>query len=265
MHSLLETIVLGLIQGLTEFIPVSSSGHLVIAQHIFSGYSDHFFLEFIDIGTTIALIVFFRKRIWSIVVDIFANKNIRLARNIVLTALPAGIVGYLLSDFINSSAFFGSIIVVTVALAAVGIVMIVVDKVPHAHPVENGEKLSAGRALIIGLVQVLALIPGVSRSGSTMIAGKLSGLSSEEAAQYSFLASLPIMLGVMLKIFAGSTERAYLFSHLELVVVSNIFAFIAGMLAVGFMLRYLSRHGLALFGWYRVGLATIVTVVLLVQ
>ncbi len=265
MHNILETIILGIIQGLTEFIPVSSSGHLVIAQYFFSGASDHLFLEFIDIGTTLALLVYFRKRIWKILIDVFANKNVRLARNIIITAIPAGIVGYLLSDFINSSWFFGSIIVVLVGLVVVGTLMIIVDKLPRASQVENGEKLSAWRAFMIGIVQIFALIPGVSRSGSTMIAGKLAGLDSASAAEYSFLASLPIMLGVMLKLFAGSTERAYLASHLELLIVSNIAAFIAGMIAVRFMLRYLSRHGLGLFGWYRIGLAAAVTIVLLIQ
>lgn len=265
MHDLVQTIILGLIQGFTEFIPVSSSGHLVIAQYIFSGASDHYFLEFIDIGTTFALLVYFRKRIGSIIVDVFKNKNIRLIRNIILTAIPAGIVGYLLSDFINSAHFFGSIVVVTVSLAVVGFIMVIVEKLPHANPVENGEKLSPMKALTIGLVQVLALIPGVSRSGSTIIAGRLSGLSSEAAAEYSFLASLPIMLGVMLKLFAGSAERSYLSDNLSMIIISNSIAFIAGLIAVGFMLRYLSKHSLALFGWYRIGLAAVVTVVLLIQ
>lgn len=265
MHNLFETIILGIIQGLTEFIPVSSSGHLVIAQYFFSGASDHLFLEFIDVGTTIALLVYFRKKIASIFRDIFKNKNYTLARNILLTAIPAGIVGYFLSDFINSSWFFGSIVVVAISLAAVGVVMVVLEKLPKAKEIEDGAALSPVRAFIIGIVQVLALIPGVSRSGSTIIAGRLSGLSPKAAAEYSFLASLPIMLGVMVKLLVGHTERTYMFANLGTLFISNLFAFIAGMIAVGFMMRYLSRHSLALFGWYRIGLATVVLVVLLVH
>lgn len=261
----LETIILGVIQGLTEFIPVSSSGHLVIAQTLFSGASDHLFIEFIDIGTTLALVIFFRKKIISIINDIFVKKNITLARNILITAIPAGLVGYFLSDFINSSWFFGSIIVVTVGLALVGIIMVVLEKLPKATPVESGEKLSPLRALVIGLVQILALIPGVSRSGSTIITGRLAGLSPAAAAEYSFLAALPIMFGVMIKLFVGSSEREYMMTHLSTLVVSNIAALIAGLIAVGFMMRYLSRHSLALFGWYRISLAAVITVVLLVQ
>jgi undecaprenyl-diphosphatase len=265
MHNLFETIILGLVQGFTEFIPVSSSGHLIIAQFLFSGASDHLFLEFIDIGTTVALIIYFRRRIAKIFHDVFVDKNVKLARNIIITAVPAGLVGYVLSDFINSSWFFGSIVVVTVALGVVGVLMILVEKLPKAKSVESGEKLPAKRALIIGIVQVLALIPGVSRSGSTIIAGRLSGLSSAAAAEYSFLASLPIMLGVMLKLFAGHTERAYLMTHLSTLVISNAAAFVAGIIAVRFMLGYLSKHSLALFGWYRVGLAVVLTIVLLIQ
>lgn len=261
----LETIILGILQGLTEFIPVSSSGHLVIAQTVFSGASDHLFLEFIDIGTTIALLIFFRKKIASIIKDIFVKKNYTLARNIIITAIPAGLVGYFLSDFINSSWFFGSIVVVTVSLALVGVIMILLEKFPKASAVENGAKLSPLRALVIGLVQVFALIPGVSRSGSTIITGRLAGLSPAAAAEYSFLAAIPIMLGVMVKLFVGSTERAYMMTHLSTLLISNIAALIAGLIAVGFMMRYLSRHSLALFGWYRISLAAVITVVLLVQ
>jgi undecaprenyl-diphosphatase len=263
--TIFDSIILGIIQGLTEFIPVSSSGHLVIAQVFLSGASDHYFLEFIDIGTTLALIIYFRKKIYQIIRNIFIDRNVRLARNLLLTAVPAGVVGYLLSDFLNSSWFFGSIIVVATGLILVGIVMIILEKLPKASPMKDGEALPAKRAFTIGIVQVLALIPGVSRSGSTIITGRLAGLSAEEAAEYSFLASLPIMLGVMLKLFAGHTERTYLMAHLSTLILSNLFAFIFGMIAVTFMLAYLKRHTLAIFGWYRVALGAIVLIGVLVQ
>lgn len=260
---LLEVLILGAIQGLTEFIPISSSGHLVIAQVLFSGGSDHLFLEFINLGTLLALLVFFRRRIIEIIKDVFVRKNFALARNILITALPAGLIGYFLSDFIASSAFFGSLVVVTVTLAVVGTVMVLLERLPKLSPIAAGEKLSPWRALTIGLTQVLALIPGVSRSGSTIIAGRLMGLNSASAAEYSFLASLPIMCGVTLKIFIS--DRSYLMEHLPMLLVGNAVAFIAGLLAVGFLMRYLARHGLALFGWYRIVLAAILAVVLLVQ
>lgn len=262
MHTI-EIIILGIIQGLTEFIPISSSGHLVIAQNFFSGASDHLFLEFINIGTLLALLVFFRLKIIAILRDIFVNKKYALARNIVITALPAGVVGFLLADFINTTAFFGSLVVVMITLAVVGIVMIVLERLPKASQVPSGESLSPLRAVIIGLSQVFALIPGVSRSGSTIIAGRLAGLSSAAAAEYSFLASLPIMFGVTLKIFVS--DQDYLSAHLIPLLIGNVAAFIAGIVAVGFLMKYLSRHSLAIFGWYRIGLAAILAVVLLLQ
>jgi undecaprenyl-diphosphatase len=263
--NLIETIILGLTQGLTEFIPISSSGHLVIIQQVFSGASDHLFLEFINIGTLLALVVFFWKRIIAIGQDVVINKNFVLARNILLTALPAGAVGFFMSDLISSSPFFGSTVVVMVTLATVGVVMIVLEKLPKASPINDGEKLSSWRAFAIGLAQMIALVPGVSRSGSTIIAGRLAGLNSAHAAEYSFLASLPIMLGVTLKNFIKTSDRTYFFDHMPTLLVSNAVAFIAGILAIGFLMRYLSKHGLALFGWYRVGLAAVLGVYLLIQ
>ena len=263
--NIFETIILGLVQGLTEFIPISSSGHLVIAQQLFSGASDHLFLEFINVGTLLALVVYFWKRIVGILRDVFIKKNFVLARNILITSIPAGLVGYFLSDFIDKAAFFGSLTTVTITIATVGIVMIVLERLPKAAPVTNGEKLSSWRALGVGLAQMLALIPGVSRSGSTIIAGRLAGLNPASAAEYSFLASLPIMIGVTLKVFIKSSDRAYFVDHMPMLLLSNTVAFISGLIAVGFLMRYLSKHSLAAFGWYRVGLASVLALYLLVQ
>lgn len=260
---MLEIIILGIIQGLTEFIPISSSGHLVIAQTIFSGASDHLFLEFINVGTLAALLVYFRKKIVSIVRDIFVHKQYKLAANILITAVPAGLIGYLLADFISVTPFFGSVFVVMVTLAAVGIVMVLLERLPKASAVKSGEVLSPLRAFVIGLAQVFALIPGVSRSGSTIIAGRLAGLNPAAAAEYSFLASLPIMVGVTLKILAS--DREYLMANIVPLTVGNVAAFVAGMVAIGFLMKYLSKHSLALFGWYRISLAAVLAVVLLLQ
>lgn len=262
MHTL-EIVILGAIQGLTEFIPISSSGHLVIAQNFFSGASDHLYLEFINIGTILALLVYFRKRINNIIHDVIFNKKYKLALNILLTAIPAGLVGFLAADFIESSAFFGNLVTVAISLAIVGLIMVLLESIPKASAVKDGESLSKKRAVIIGLAQILALIPGVSRSGSTIITGRLAGLSAASAAEYSFLASLPIMFGVTLKILISDTD--YLQANMEALILGNIVAFVAGIIAVGFLMKYLSTHSLAIFGWYRIGLSGILAVVLLLQ
>lgn len=259
----LEAIILGLIQGLTEFIPISSSGHLVIAQTFLSGASDHLLLEFLNIGTMVALFVFFRKRIYLILRDIFVEKNFRLARNILLTSIPAGLVGFFLADWIGSEAFFSSAVVVVFTLAIVGAVMVVLEKLPKLPEAKNGEALTIPRALLIGVAQMIALIPGVSRSGSTIIMGRFMGLSAREAAEYSFLASLPIMVGVTLKLLV--IDMDYLVEYWDVLFLSNLVAFISGLLAVGFLMRYLARHSLAVFGWYRIGLAAVLALVLLGQ
>lgn len=191
------------------------------------------------------------------------RRRYRLARNILLTSLPAGAVGYLAADFIERSAFFGSIIVVIVMLVIVGIVLIVLEKLPKASQVKDGEGLTVPRSLLIGAAQMVALIPGTSRSGSTIIAGRLSGLSPKEAAEYSFLASLPIMAGVTLKV--AIQDQSYLFANLDTLLIGNLAAFLSGLFAVGFLMRYLSNHSLAIFGWYRIGLALVLVGVLLIQ
>ena len=261
----IEAIVLGLLQGLTEFIPVSSSGHLVVGQHLFDGSSSHLFLGWINVGTLLALLLFFRSRISSILRDIFVQKDIRLARNILITALPAGSVGFFASDFIIETSFFGSVTTVLYALVIVGIVMVLLDHFPKKSAVQDGSELTVWRALVVGMLQIFALIPGVSRSGSTIIAGRLMGLSAAAAAEYSFLASLPIMSGVTLKLFLGSEERQYLLDNLQPLLIGNLVAFISGLLAVGFLMKFLANHSLAVFGWYRIGLAAVVAVILLLQ
>lgn len=263
--NVVEAIILGLVQGLTEFIPVSSSGHLVIFQDFFSMAPDHLFIEFINFGTLLALLIYFRRRIVEICRDVLINRNFVLARNILITAIPAGAIGFFLSDLIETSPFFSSLTVVTITLAVVGAVMVLIDKLPKASPKEHGQNLSPTRAFWIGLAQVLALIPGVSRSGSTIIAGRVAGLSAAAAAEYSFLVALPIMIGVSIKLLVKSGDRAYLLEHLPILLLSNAVAFISGLIAVGFLMKYLSKHGLAIFGWYRLGLAAILTVVLLIK
>lgn len=258
------SLVLGAIQGLTEFIPVSSSGHLVIAENFF-GMADHTFLAFVNIGTLLALLVYYRHRLIEISRDVVVSHNMTLLRNILLTSIPAGLVGLVLSDFIDHSSFFTNIFVVLTTLTVVGILMIVLEKLPKATEVQDGAHLSWQRAFLIGIAQMCALIPGVSRSGSTIITGRLFGLRPAQAADYSFLASIPIMLAVTLKLMVSSSDRTYFFAHMPSVLISNIAAFIVGLIAIRFLLSYLKDHDLKVFGWYRVGFAALVIAVLVAR
>ena len=118
---------------------------------------------------------------------------------------------------------------------------------------------------MVGLAQSFALIPGVSRSGSTIVASRIMGLNAKAAAEYSFMVSIPIMLGLITKLLIRPSDRAYMAANLDMIIVANVAAFIAALAAIHFLLTYLSKHGLALFGWYRIALATVIVAVLLVQ
>lgn len=257
--NIFESTLLGLTQGITEFIPVSSSGHLEIAQYFFGNRSldFHLFLELINIGTLLALLIFFRKRIFKILQDIFIRRDFKLAINLLITSVPAGLLGFLLSDLIENHYFFSSIITISISLGLVGSIMILLDYLPSLSKLKSERQLTPSRALLIGLAQTFALIPGTSRSGTTIIAGRLVGLSAQSAAEYSFLASIPIMLGVCLKTFISSSSRAYFFNNLGLLLFSNLIAFISGLIAIKFLLDFLKRpYGLKVFGLYRLILAT---------
>ncbi|MFV0484785.1 MAG: undecaprenyl-diphosphate phosphatase [Candidatus Saccharimonadales bacterium] len=263
-----ESIILGLTQGITEFIPVSSSGHLEIVQNIIGDRSAdfHLFLEFINIGTLLALIIFYRKRIYQILVDVFKNKNYRLAVNLIITCIPVALIGFFGAKLISDLPFFSSLITVGVAMGVVGVVMVIIDKLPKKSKLKNENALTKPRALTIGLSQMFALIPGVSRSGSTIITGRLMGLNNESAANYSFLASIPVMCGVVLKTFLSGDDRAYFVDNFWMLILSNVVAFVAGMIALRFVMKFLARRdALKYFGWYRIVLACLVLIVVLIQ
>jgi len=263
--SIIEAIILGLIQGLTEFIPISSSGHLVIAQYVMNGASNHLFVEWINLGTLLALIIYFWPRITGILKEIFQKKDYRLLINIVIAMLPAGFAGFFLANLIETQSFFSSPWTVVVTLALIGIILIIIERLPKYPRVPTLEVLPRSRVLAIGLVQMFALIPGVSRSGSTIIAGRLAGLSAAKAAEFSFLVSIPIMMGVILKLLVKSGDRAYYMQNFVPLTVGNIVAFISGLIAVKFLMKYLETRSLSIFGWYRLVLAVVLASVLLLQ
>lgn len=259
--SILEALILGLVQGLTEFIPVSSSGHLVLAQHFMGIAPSLTFEALVNLGTLLALLVYFRKRIWDILVRLFRDKEFRLIRNLLISAIPVGLVGLLFKGFFESAAIQNPTIVV-IMLLSVGIIMVVLEKLPTRGLVKELDQLSPKRAVIIGLAQLVSLIPGTSRSASTMIAGKLMGLTYAKAAEYSFLLSIPVIGAVVLKSMLDPEGIAYIQNNFDVWLTSNITAFIGGLLAVGFMLKFLGKGNFKIFGYYRIGLAAIITVLL---
>lgn len=255
--NILESTVLGLVQGITEFIPVSSSGHLEITQRILGagGRAEdfHFFLELINFGTLFALLFYYRQTIWEIMQRVFVKKDYKLALNILITSIPAGIIGLVLSKVIEKMPFFSSLTTIGFAMGFVGLIMIFVNKLPHLSKLKDENELTPGRALAIGLAQTFALIPGVSRSGSTIITGRVMGLDSKSAAKYSFLASLPIMIAVCGKSLLSSSSRAYITSNLGMLLLSNLVAFVSGLIALQIVMKYFKKEkSIPSFGIYRV-------------
>lgn len=255
--NILESTVLGLVQGITEFIPVSSSGHLEITQRILGagGRAEdfHFFLELINFGTLFALLFYYRQTIWEILQRVFVKKDYKLTLNILITSIPAGIIGLVLSKVIEKMPFFSSLTTIGFAMGFVGLIMIFVNKLPHLSKLKDENELTPGRALAIGLAQTFALIPGVSRSGSTIITGRVMGLDSKSAAKYSFLASLPIMIAVCGKSLLSSSSRAYITSNLGMLLLSNLVAFVSGLIALQIVMKYFKKeNSIPSFGVYRV-------------
>ena len=255
--NILESTVLGLVQGITEFIPVSSSGHLEITQRILGagGRAEdfHFFLELINFGTLFALLFYYRQTIWEIMQRVFVKKDYKLALNILITSIPAGIIGLVLSKVIEKMPFFSSLTTIGFAMGFVGLIMIFVNKLPHLSKLKDENELTPGRALAIGLAQTFALVPGVSRSGSTIITGRVMGLDSKSAAKYSFLASLPIMIAVCGKSLLSSSSRAYITSNLGMLLLSNLVAFVSGLIALQIVMKYFKKEkSIPSFGIYRV-------------
>ena len=186
-----------------------------------------------------------------------------MALNLLITSIPAGIIGLLLSKFIESQSFFSSLTTIAIAMGTVGLVMIFVNSLPHLSETDEN-KLPHHRALVIGLAQVFALIPGVSRSGSTIITGRVMGMKSESAAKYSFLASLPIMLAVCGKSLISSSSRAYIGANWQMLLLSNFIAFFSGLIALKIVMKFFKKESsIPTFGYYRVVLACILLSIVL--
>ena len=254
---------LGLTQGLAEFVPISSSGHLEIMREILSGNPEsfHLFLEFINVGTLLVLLIYYRKRIIEILREVFVEHNFKFALNIILTCIPVVIAALLLNDLIDSSPFFSNLSVIATMMALVGILMINIKRLPKCKKIKNEKELTSKKAIGIGIAQCFALIPGTSRSGTTILAGRIAGMDNKSAADYSFLVSIVVMTGVVAKSLLSSTSRAYISENWGMLLFANAVALISGLIAIKFVMKFLKKEGsLEAFGWYRVIVAIIVII-----
>lgn len=255
--SIIEAVIYGLIQGLTEFIPVSSSGHLELLTEVF-GFSGSFENDvLINIGTLFASIVYFRKRITKIFEEVFRKQNYKTLFNLIISTIPAVIVGFFFIDFFSSEDT-RNLNTVIVMLTALGALMILADWLLK-KPTKKTIKLP--QALTIGLAQVLAFIPGTSRSGSTILTGRATGLNYETAVEYSFLLGIPVVTGAILRVLITDEGTSFIQENTSAFIVGNLIAFLSGMLAIHVMIKFTKKLGLKWFGWYRILLASILLLI----
>jgi undecaprenyl-diphosphatase len=258
----IDAIILGLVQGLTEFIPVSSSGHLVIASQLLHVQNAFTFDTLLNFGTLLALVIFYRKRIWSLIVRVLKGRDWKLVGQLIAATVPAVIIGFAFSAQIEK--LNNMIWVVIFMLVSVGIVMVVAGKPnPDADDEELEKSVSWPIAIKIGLIQALALIPGTSRSGVTILMGLRNNLSAARAAEFSFLLAIPVLAGGSLKTLASESGRLLIQNNTGQFIVGNLVAFASGMLAISFLLKLLGSRGLKDFGWYRIASGAVLAILLI--
>ncbi len=249
-----DAIIIAIVEGLTEFLPISSTGHMIITEavlgHVPNDFSKAYVVN-IQFGAILSVVVLYVKQFF---------KNFDFYWKLFIAFLPAAIIGFLMIDYIDS--ILESVMVVAISLVVGGVVLLFVDK--WFQKVDKNQEVSARRALIIGFFQVIAMIPGVSRSAATIVGGMSQGLSRKNAAEFSFFLAVPTM-------FAASAYKLYQNheiignnDNLSMLLVGNAVAFIVALLAIKGFISFLTRFGFRAFGIYRIiiGAAILILLVL---
>lgn len=250
--SAFQAIILGIVEGLTEFLPISSTGHQIIVADLidFGGERAMAFNIIIQLGAILAVVWEFRRKIIEVVLGVRSESSARhFTVNLLVAFMPAVVLGVLFADFIHHHLF--NPITVAAALVVGGVIMLWAERRDHRIEVEHVDQMNWTHALKIGLVQCLAMIPGTSRSGSTIIGGLLFGLSRKAATEFSFFLAMPTMVGAA--VYSGYKYRD-LFQPADLPVfaIGFVVSFIFAMIAVRALLKFIANHSYALFAWYRI-------------
>ncbi len=242
----LSAIFLGLIQGFTEWLPISSSGHLAMAQALFGIDAPAEFDIVIMAGTTFALLIYFRQRIISLLLGLLKldKASLNYLMFMIVAGVPTAIIGFLGRGFFKG--LFAKPLIVAAFIAITGIFLFIVSRKKQ----EKQASLDPGKAALIGLAQGIAVAPGISRSGSTIGAGILLGLSPKDAAEFSFLIGAPAMAVASLLEFSGSVPSAI---DLLPYALGTISAFAAGYISIGFFMKILQENKLHFFAYYCMG------------
>lgn len=251
-ESWLVAAFLGFIEGLTEFIPVSSTGHLLLVGH-FLGFesAENVFEVVIQLGAVLAILTIYSAKLLKVVVDAPHDPAARrFILSILIAFAPAVFVGVLAHDFIKT-VLFETPMLIAVNLVVGGVILLFVDRVVPEPKIDDAMRVPLGKALTIGVIQCLAMIPGVSRSGATIVGSLSLGLSKRAAAEFSFFLSMPTMAGAFAYDLYKSRDALDANAMGE-IAVGFVMAFISAVLVVKWLLGYVSRNGYALFGWWRI-------------
>jgi undecaprenyl-diphosphatase len=257
--SIPEAIILAIIEGLTEFLPISSTGHMIIGSSLMGIASEPFtkmFTVAIQLGAILSVIVLYWRRF--IPDSISFRETVLFYLKLLIAFLPAVVVGFLLNDRID--ALLEKVDVVAYSLIAGGIIFLFIDKLFEINESRKEEMLTMSGAFKVGLFQTIAMIPGVSRSAATIIGGLTQGLTKRAAAEFSFFLAVPTMFGATVyKVYsfykAGGEFGS---SEITLLAVGNIVAFIVAIIAIKSFIAFLTKHGFRIFGYYRIILGIVI-------
>ncbi len=252
--NLLQAVILAIVEGITEFLPISSTGHMILVAHWLNVPNDEFtrlYIVVIQLGAILSVVFLYWKRFF---------KSLDFYYKLFVAFLPAVVLGLLFNDLIDQ--MLGSPLVVVISLILGGIILLKVDEWFGHY---TSEKIDYKTAFKIGLFQTLAMIPGVSRSGATIVGGMLQKLNRKTATEFSFFLAVPTMLGATVKKTWDYYQDGITLNgeQLNMIFWGNIIAFFVAMAAIKFFIDYISKKGFKLFGWYRIVLGTVVLIVIL--
>lgn len=262
--NIIKTILLGIIQGITEWLPISSTGHLILFASIWPIEPAHFFEVFkvvIQFGSILAVLVLYYQKLDPFdkrKTKIKKKQTLQLWSKVIVGVIPAAVIGFLFDDIIEG--YLSKNFVIAVALITYGIIFILIEKHPRQEKIRTLEQVNYFSALKIGFFQCLALIPGTSRSGATILGGLYCGCSRTVASEFSFFLAIPVMFGASLLKVIKYFVNVGLFSLSQLVLlfVGTVVAFIVSLFAIKALLNYVKKHDFTVFGWYRIILGVFV-------
>ena len=248
----LADILLGLVEGFTEFLPISSTGHLIITRALLDLQAETTFRQLIVIqGAAILAVCFeYRERLWHTAITLRDDTNSRrFVWNLFVPFLPAAFLGLLFEETIENVLF--APIPVAIALVVGGVLILWAERRQHSGRITELEQLNWRHALRIGFFQCLALIPGTSRSAATILGGLLTGLDRKTAAEFSFFVAIPVMFAATGYKLLDARDPITQAEAISL-ITSSVVSFLAALLAIRFLVRFVSRHSFAMFAWYRI-------------